>query len=98
MGRRHVLRHRACRCDGGDRRGATRHRGGSLGGYWRGARCRVGDEITQEDETLSYNILQGDCRIMLALYPDNHFDSAVIDAPYGLSKEPDMAEVLRHWL
>lgn len=25
-------------------------------------------------------------------------DSVVTDPPYGLSKEPDMAEVLRHWL
>jgi DNA modification methylase len=47
---------------------------------------------------VSYNVLQGDCRIVLAEYPENHFDSAVIDAPYGLSKEPDVVEVLRHWL
>lgn len=30
--------------------------------------------------------------------PDNCIAAVVTDPPYGLSKEPDMAEVLRHWL
>jgi len=30
--------------------------------------------------------------------PDNSVDSVVTDPPYGLSKQPDMAEVMRHWL
>lgn len=30
--------------------------------------------------------------------PDCSVDSVVCDPPYGLSKEPDMVEVLRHWL
>jgi site-specific DNA-methyltransferase (adenine-specific) len=29
---------------------------------------------------------------------DNSVDAIVTDPPYGLSSEPDMAEVLRHWL
>lgn len=29
---------------------------------------------------------------------DNSVDAVVCDPPYGLSKEPDMAEVLGHWL
>ncbi|ENN7084386.1 site-specific DNA-methyltransferase [Salmonella enterica] len=34
-------------------------------------------------------------RMMLA---DNSIDAVVTDPPYGLSKQPDMSEVLRHWL
>lgn len=40
----------------------------------------------------------GDCRETLATLPDCSVDSVVCDPPYGLSKEPDVAEVLRHWL
>ena len=40
----------------------------------------------------------GDCLEVLRTFPDNSIDSIVTDPPYGLSKEPDMAEVLRHWL
>lgn len=40
----------------------------------------------------------GDCRDQLRDLPDNSVDAVVTDPPYGLSKEPDMAEVLRHWL
>lgn len=29
---------------------------------------------------------------------DNSIDTVITDPPYGLSKEPDMAEVLSHWL
>lgn len=43
-------------------------------------------------------ILHGDNRSALRSLPDNSVDSVVTDPPYGLSKEPDMAEVLRHWL
>ena len=41
---------------------------------------------------------QGDCLEVLRTFSDNSIDSIVTDPPYGLSKEPDMAEVLRHWL
>lgn len=34
-------------------------------------------------------------RMMIA---DNSIDAVVTDPPYGLSKQPDMNEVLRHWL
>lgn len=40
-----------------------------------------------------------DCRLAMAmLMAPNSVDSIVCDPPYGLSKEPDMAEVLTHWL
>jgi len=45
-----------------------------------------------------YVLHQGDCLEVLKTIPDNSFDSIVCDPPYGLSKEPDMAEVLKHWL
>jgi len=35
---------------------------------------------------------------MLKAFPDSAVDAVVTDPPYGLSKEPDAAEVLRHWL
>lgn len=37
----------------------------------------------------------GDCRDIL---PGLTADAIICDPPYGLSREPDMAEVLRHWL
>lgn len=45
-----------------------------------------------------FNLHHGDCLAILRMLPDNSVDSIVTDPPYGLSKEPDMAEVLRHWL
>ena len=41
---------------------------------------------------------QGDALAVLATMPAESIDSIVTDPPYGLSKEPDVAEVLRHWL
>ncbi len=40
----------------------------------------------------------GDCREVLARCREHSVDSVVTDPPYGLSKEPNIAEVLRHWL
>lgn len=45
-----------------------------------------------------YHIHHGACLETLQAMPNNFYDSVVTDPPYGLSKEPDMAEVLRHWL
>ena len=41
---------------------------------------------------------QGDCREVLSRCKDNCVDAVVTDPPYGLSKEPNIAEVLKHWL
>ncbi len=43
-------------------------------------------------------LIAGDCREVLRMFPSNHFDSVVTDPPYGLSKQPNMQEVLKHWL
>jgi site-specific DNA-methyltransferase (adenine-specific) len=43
-------------------------------------------------------IYEGDCLQVLPLLPDCSVDSIVTDPPYGLSKEPDIVEVLTHWL
>lgn len=43
-------------------------------------------------------LLLGDCLDQLKTLPDNSVDSVVTDPPYGLSKEPDIAEVMRHWI
>lgn len=40
----------------------------------------------------------GECLPILKLMPDNSVDSIVTDPPYGLSKQPDMVEVMRHWM
>lgn len=47
---------------------------------------------------LFHDVEQGDCLELLKSFPDNSIDSVVTDPPYGLSKEPDMVEVLKHWL
>lgn len=45
-----------------------------------------------------YNIWPCDCRMAMQYMDSDSVDSIVTDPPYGLSKEPDAAEVLRHWL
>lgn len=42
--------------------------------------------------------LHGDCLEVMKGIPDGSIDSIVTDPPYGLSSEPDMVEVLQHWL
>ena len=48
--------------------------------------------------TKEYTILKGDCLERLKELPDNSVDSVVTDPPYGLSKEPDIVEVLTKWM
>jgi DNA modification methylase len=48
--------------------------------------------------TATFNLLLGDCLERLKELPDNSIDSIVTDPPYGLSKQPDMVEVLKCWL
>ena len=43
-------------------------------------------------------LIHGDCLDVMREMPANSVDSIVTDPPYGLSKEPDIAEVMRHWL
>lgn len=43
-------------------------------------------------------VLLGDSLELLKSFPDASVDSCVCDPPYGLSREPDIAEVLSHWL
>jgi DNA modification methylase len=43
-------------------------------------------------------IITGDCLDTLRRMPDASVDAVVTDPPYGLSKEPDALDVLRHWL
>ena len=44
------------------------------------------------------SLLNGDSLERLKELKDNSVDSIVTDPPYGLSKEPNMEEVLKHWL
>lgn len=43
-------------------------------------------------------VIHGDCLEELKKLPDNSIDSVVCDPPYGLSKEPNIYEVLTKWL
>ena len=43
-------------------------------------------------------IIHGDCLQVLRTFPNNMVDSVVTDPPYGLSREPDISEVLIKWL
>src|SRR5690625_6373151 len=43
-------------------------------------------------------VIHGDCLDVLKELDDNSVDSVVTDPPYGLSKEPDINEVLSKWL
>ena len=43
-------------------------------------------------------IIHGDCLQVLRTFPSNIVDSVVTDPPYGLTREPDIREVLEKWL
>jgi len=43
-------------------------------------------------------VINMECRAFMSSLPANTFDSIVTDPPYGLSKQPNMREVLKHWL
>jgi len=43
-------------------------------------------------------LYRGDCREVLQGLSEASVHAAVCDPPYGLSSEPNMVEVLRHWL
>ncbi len=46
----------------------------------------------------SCELHHGDCLDVMRTMPDNSVHSIVCDPPYGLSSQPDIAEVMRHWL
>jgi len=47
---------------------------------------------------MKLDLHHGDCLDVLKTLPENSVDSIITDPPYGLSKAPDMTEVLTHWL
>lgn len=49
-------------------------------------------------ERISHAVHCGDSLEVLRTLPDNSVDAVVTDPPYGLSREPDIAVVLKHWL
>jgi DNA modification methylase len=57
------------------------------------------DDLLEPVETsVDARVLRGDCLERLKELPDDSIDACVTDPPYGLSKEPDIAEVMKHWL
>ena len=47
---------------------------------------------------MSYKLYQGDCLEVMRGLESNSIDAVVTDPPYGLSKEPNIVEVLTNWL
>jgi DNA modification methylase len=47
---------------------------------------------------MSAIVHHSECRALMATMAEASVDSIVTDPPYGLSKEPNAAEVLTHWL
>jgi DNA modification methylase len=45
-----------------------------------------------------WEVLDGDCVELMRAMPGASIEAVICDPPYGLSEEPDVAEVLRHWL
>lgn len=43
-------------------------------------------------------VVTGDCLDVLTAAPANGIDFALVDPPYGLSADPDIVEVVSHWL
>src|SRR5437868_3960186 len=54
--------------------------------------------LAKPDNRILDTVIQGDCLEVLRGIADNSIDACVTDPPYGLSKEPDIREVLTHWL
>src|SRR5690606_33098051 len=46
----------------------------------------------------SWTLYEGDCLEVMRELPSESVDAVVTDPPYGLSREPDIKEVLHHWL
>ena len=61
-------------------------------------RVRRSAQPAQTPRQRAVRLFNGDSVEVLRQLPDNSVDSVVCDPPYGLSKEPDMVEVMRHWL
>jgi DNA modification methylase len=68
------------------------------GKHIQGRRQMIYTNTTTPESKVKVDLYLGDCLHTLRKLPDNSVDSIVTDPPYGLSKQPDMAEVLRHWL
>lgn len=62
----------------------------------------VKTEEPKSSEPVIYSVksetILGDCVEALKRFPDNTFTAVVTDPPYGLSAQPNMREVLEHWL
>jgi DNA modification methylase len=50
------------------------------------------------DGKARHALVTGDMRDIIPSLPNACIDACVTDPPYGLSDEPDIAEVMRHWL
>lgn len=66
---------------------------------WLNAKPIPEEEVKEKSAPqMKINLFCGDSLEVLKGISDNCIDSVVCDPPYGLSKEPDMMEVLNHWM
>lgn len=54
------------------------------------------EKVLQDKAEWSVEV--GDCLDVLKTLPNNSVDSVISDPPYALSKEPNIAEVMSHWI
>lgn len=54
--------------------------------------------VAEQRPVLREEVILGNNVDVLKQFPDNTFTAVVTDPPYGLSAQPDMREVLKHWL
>jgi len=54
--------------------------------------------LIKNNKMTTQQVFCGDNIELLKQYPDNHFDSIVTDAPYGLGKEPNAVELMKDWV
>ena len=55
-------------------------------------------ENAVEENMWRNKVILGNCMEVLKGMPDSSVTCCICDPPYGLSAQPDMIEVLRHWL
>lgn len=66
---------------------------------WLNAKQIAEEEVKEKSAPqMKINLFCGDSLEVLKGISDNCIDSVVCDPPYGLSKEPNMMEVLNHWM
>ena len=81
--------------DSGERRPTS---SGAMAIVWKVTPPSTSATVVGPSRQSKQEVVVGDCVEVLKTIKENSVDAIVCDPPYGLSSEPDAAEVLRHWL